>query len=118
MKLEELAGCLEKLGNPTRLAIVRLLIKAGPDGMTVGELQGHLAIPASTLSHHILFLVTSSLIQQERDGRMVRCKVNLPLIDDIIQALMAECCAGVDAVGTGGGAAPACSARPRRKAQS
>lgn len=118
MKLEELAGCLEKLGNPTRLAIVRLLIKAGPNGMTVGELQGHLAIPASTLSHHILFLVTASLIRQERDGRMVRCKVNLPLIEDIIQALMAECCVGVDPVGSEDGGASACGARGRRRARS
>jgi DNA-binding transcriptional ArsR family regulator len=119
MKLEELAFCLEKLGNPTRLAIVRLLIKAGPNGLSVGELQSHLKIPASTLSHHILFLVTASLVRQEREGRMVRCKVNLPIINDIIQALMAECCVGVDPVAAGGeeGRSPGCVTRPRRKAE-
>jgi ArsR family transcriptional regulator, arsenate/arsenite/antimonite-responsive transcriptional repressor len=100
MQLEELAGYLEKMGNPTRLAIVRLLIKAGPEGMSVGALQGHLGIPASTLSHHLLFLATSSLIRQEREGRVVRCTVNLELLNALVQALMAECCSGVDVAGT------------------
>lgn len=101
MRLEELAGYLEKLGNPTRLGIIRLLIKAGPEGMSVGSLQGHLGIPASTLSHHLLFLVTASLIRQEREGRVVRCKVNLQLLDDMVRALMAECCVGIDEPGEG-----------------
>src|SRR4051794_32687711 len=105
MELDKLAGCLEKMGNPTRLAIVRLLIKAGPDGMSVGELQNHLGIPASTLSHHILFLVTASLILQEREGRVTRCKVNMPLLNEMVRALMAECCVGnvVDLTGNQGG---------------
>jgi DNA-binding transcriptional ArsR family regulator len=101
MELERLAGCLEKMGNPTRLAIVRMLIKAGPKGMSVGELQAHLGIPASTLSHHILFLVTASLILQEREGRVTRCKVNMPLLNEIVTALVAECCVGNGVVATG-----------------
>ncbi len=47
------ARCLEKLGNPTRLEVFRLLVKAGPDGLAVGEIQEHLSIPPSTLSHHL-----------------------------------------------------------------
>lgn len=99
MKLDELAGYLEKMGNPTRLGIVRVLIKAGPVGMSVGALQAHLGIPASTLSHHLLFLATSSLIRQEKEGRVVRCTANLELLKELVQALMAECCSGVDALG-------------------
>lgn len=110
MKLEELAGYLEKMGNPTRLAIVRLLIKAGPEGMSVGALQAHLGIPASTLSHHLLFLSTSSLIRQEREGRMVRCTANLELLNALVQALMAECCAGVDPVDEAAGGDGCCPA--------
>jgi ArsR family transcriptional regulator, arsenate/arsenite/antimonite-responsive transcriptional repressor len=117
MKLEELAGYLEKMGNPTRLAIVRLLIKAGHEGMSVGELQNHLGIPASTLSHHILFLVTAALIQQEREGRVVRCRVNLQLLNDVIGALMAECCAGVHPAEAGDADAPSACAAQRGKAE-
>jgi ArsR family transcriptional regulator len=97
VELERLADCLEKLGNPTRLAIFRLLVRAGHDGMAVGELQAELGVPPSTLSHHILFLVTVGLVRQEREGRVLRCKPNFDLMNAIVKALTAECCAGVSA---------------------
>jgi ArsR family transcriptional regulator, arsenate/arsenite/antimonite-responsive transcriptional repressor len=95
MRLEELAACLEKLGNPTRLAVFRLLVRAGHAGMPVGELQSRLRVPASTLSHHILFLITVGLIKQEREGRVLRCKPNFDRMHAVVKALTAECCAGV-----------------------
>jgi ArsR family transcriptional regulator, arsenate/arsenite/antimonite-responsive transcriptional repressor len=96
MELDELASCLEKLGNATRLAIFRLLVRAGPDGLPVGEVKRRLGIPPSTLSHHILFLVTARLIRQEREGRILRCKANYPRMNEIVESLKAECCADVD----------------------
>ena len=95
MELGQLAACLEKLGNPTRLAIFRLLVRAGQDGMAVGELQSRLNVAPSTLSHHILFLVTVGLVKQEREGRVLRCKPNFDLMNAIVKALTAECCVGV-----------------------
>ena len=53
MNLNQAARCLEKLGNPIRLEVFRLLVKAGGEGLPVGEIQDHLGIPASTLSHHL-----------------------------------------------------------------
>src|SRR5690348_9693905 len=94
MEIDELANCLERLGNPTRLAIFRLLVKAAPHGLPVGEIQSRLRIPGSTLSHHILFLVGSGLIHQEREGRVLRCKANIALMQEIVAALTAECCVG------------------------
>jgi DNA-binding transcriptional ArsR family regulator len=95
MELDKLASCLEKLGNPTRLAVFRLLVRAGRGGLAVGELQARLGVPPSTLSHHILFLVSVGLVMQEREGRVLRCKPNYDLMNAIIKALTAECCAGV-----------------------
>lgn len=95
MEIEQLAACLEKLGNPTRLAIFRLLVRAGQHGMAVGELQSRLNVAPSTLSHHILFLVTVGLVRQEREGRVLRCKPNFDLMNAIVKALTAQCCAGV-----------------------
>lgn len=95
MEIEQLAACLEKLGNPTRLAIFRLLVRAGQAGMAVGELQSRLNVAPSTLSHHILFLVTVGLVKQEREGRVLRCKPNFDLMNAIVKALTAQCCAGV-----------------------
>ncbi len=97
MELDHAARCLEKLGHPTRLRIIRLLVRAGPDGLSVGGVQEHLGIPASTLSHHILHLVSARLIAQERRGRILRCTANYPLLDSVVALLTEECCAGLTA---------------------
>jgi DNA-binding transcriptional ArsR family regulator len=89
------ARCLEKLGNPTRLEIFRLLVRAGPAGASVGEIQDRLGIPGSTLSHHISHLVNAGLVGQEREGRVLRCTPNLDLMDRLIGFLTEECCAGI-----------------------
>ncbi len=97
MEPEHAARCLDKLGNATRLEIFRLLVRAGPAGLAVGEIQEHLEIPGSTLSHHVSHLVNVGLVNQERQGRVLRCTPSLTLIDEVIRFLTEECCAGVGA---------------------
>ncbi|MEO3431474.1 metalloregulator ArsR/SmtB family transcription factor [Pelagibius sp. CAU 1746] len=92
MNLNQAARCLEKLGSPTRLEIFRLLVRAGRDGLSVGEIQDHLGIPASTLSHHIGHLVSAGLVEQQREGRQLICKPDFALMDGLIDFLTAECC--------------------------
>jgi DNA-binding transcriptional ArsR family regulator len=91
------ARCLEKLGNVTRLEIFRLLVRAGPAGLAVGEIQEHLDIPGSTLSHHVSHLVNAGLLHQQREGRVLRCTPNFTLINEVIRFLTDECCVGVGA---------------------
>ena len=67
MKIDEAAARLEALGNPTRLKIYRMLVRAGDPGLSVGKLQTRLSIPASTLSHHLKTLIIVGLVTQERD---------------------------------------------------
>jgi len=95
MEIDELALCLEKLAHPNRLEIFRLLVRAGPDGLSVGDIQRHLGIPASTLTHHIAQLVSAGLVRQTREGRVLRCTADYGRMDDIMGALTAECCSGV-----------------------
>ena len=95
MEHNHAARCLEKLGNATRLEIFRLLVRAGPSGLAVGEIQQHLDIPGSTLSHHISHLVNAGLVSQERQGRVLRCTPNFNLINQVIRFLTEECCAGL-----------------------
>ena len=90
------ADIMSQLGNGTRLEITRLLVRAGKNGLRVGELQQKLDIPASTLSHHINALKSVKLISQERQSNLLVCRVNYPVIDSIVAFLTAECCAGVD----------------------
>ncbi len=97
MEHSKAARCLEKLGNATRLEIFRLLVRAGPAGLAVGEIQEHLDIPGSTLSHHVSHLVNAGLVHQQREGRVLRCTPNFTLIDEVIRFLTDECCAGVGA---------------------
>ncbi len=89
------ARCLEKLGNPTRLEIFRLLVRAGPAGAPVGEIQDRLGIPGSTLSHHIAQLVNAGLVHQDREGRVLRCTPNFKMMGDLLGFLSEECCRGV-----------------------
>ncbi|MDO2421329.1 helix-turn-helix domain-containing protein (plasmid) [Klebsiella pneumoniae] len=59
MDLNTAANALRELGHPTRLSIYRELVRAGHEGLPVGELQKHLEIPASTLSHHLSALISA-----------------------------------------------------------
>ena len=95
MKLERAAKCLTELGNPARLSAVRLLVQAGPEGLPVKDIQSHLGVPQSTLSHHLAHLISAGLISQTREGRMLRCRVNYRTIKEVLDFLMKDCCAGV-----------------------
>lgn len=97
METNRAARCLETLGHPTRLEAFRLLIKAGPEGLPVGEVMAHLDIPASTLSHHIALLVRAGLVEQRREGRVLRCIASFRLMDELVGFLADECCRGVAA---------------------
>jgi len=83
---------LSELGHGTRLSIFRLLVKAKPSGLTVGEIQAHLEVPGSTLSHHIGRLISAGLIRQHREGRILRCFAELQSLDELMAYLTAECC--------------------------
>ncbi len=92
MKLDHAASALKELGHPTRLSIFKLLVKAGGEGLPVGEIQEQLSIPNSTLSHHIAKLVSVDLIKQQRDGRTLYCIPQYQSLYELIHFLQDECC--------------------------
>lgn len=94
MKLETAAEILGELGNPTRLSILRLLVRAGDEGLPVGEIQERIGIPASTLSHHISRLVRVELIEQRRDGRILQCVPRFDVLRGALNYVTEECCRG------------------------
>ncbi|RWB02960.1 MAG: ArsR family transcriptional regulator [Mesorhizobium sp.] len=93
MELEKAAAQLEALGNPTRLQLYRILVRAGDDGLAVGSVQEKLDIPSSTLSHHLKRLVDTGLVTQERQATTLICRANYPGMNALIGYLADECCA-------------------------
>ena len=90
------ARCLSELGNLTRLDIYRLLVRAGLEGLNVGEIQARLDIPASTLAFHLRGLVTAGLVTQRKSGRETVCRANHGRLNLVIDFLREKCCAGFD----------------------
>jgi DNA-binding transcriptional ArsR family regulator len=96
MKIDEAAARLEALGNPTRLKIYRMLVRAGDPGLPVGKLQSRLSIPGSTLSHHLKTLIIVGLVSQEREATTLICRANYPVMRGLVEFLVAECCTEAD----------------------
>ena len=96
MEHEDAAKRLGELGNTTRLAIFRYLVKVGPDGVPVGQIQKALGVPGSTLSHHISRLVSVGLVKQDRESRTLYCTAQYTALRELIEFLQSECCAGVN----------------------
>jgi DNA-binding transcriptional ArsR family regulator len=93
MKIDDAAARLEALGNPTRLRIYRMLVRAGATGSSVGKLQSRLDLAGSTLSHHLKALVTVGLVVQERQSTTLICRANYEAMRGTLDFLVAECCA-------------------------
>jgi len=94
MNLETAAHCLAELGNLTRLDIYRLLVRAGPAGLNISEIQTRLDIPASTLAFHLHGLVGVGLVAQKKIGRAVICRAQYRQMNAVVKFLREECCKG------------------------
>lgn len=93
LSLEATAPILAELGNETRLAIVRLLVRAGDEGLTVGDIQRATGVPASTLSHHLSRLRGVGLVSRTRSGSALWCRADFERIRAVADFLIEECCA-------------------------
>jgi ArsR family transcriptional regulator, arsenate/arsenite/antimonite-responsive transcriptional repressor len=92
MKIDDAAARLEALGNPTRLRIYRMLVRAGDAGSSVGKLQTRLDLAASTLSHHLKAMMVVGLVEQQRQGTTLICRANYEVMRGIVEFLVSECC--------------------------
>lgn len=90
--LEEAAQGFAAIGSEPRLDVLLALVRAGNTGLTVGEIQQKLGIPASTLSHHLRFLAAAHLIEQTKDGRTIHNRAAFSHIAALADFLMRECC--------------------------
>jgi DNA-binding transcriptional ArsR family regulator len=93
MSPETAAACLTALGHPLRLAVWRLLVRAGPAGLPAGQVQVRLGIAASTLTHHLQVLGRAGLVQRLRSGTVLACAADFTAMRALVDYLSAECCA-------------------------
>ena len=80
------------MGSESRLAVLRALVRAGDRGLSVGEIQERLEIPASTLAHHLKFLASAGLIAQEKQGRTIISRADYDHLQALASFIMEECC--------------------------
>lgn len=93
MNLTQASRGFSAAGSEPRLEVLLKLVRAGPGGLTVGELQQGLDIPASTLAHHLRHLNDSGLIEQHKRGRQVINRADFECIRQLAEYLLDECCA-------------------------
>ena len=89
---ENAAASFAAIGSPARLAVLAALVRSGETGLTVGALQARLAMPASTLAHHLGALVRAGVVTQAKEGRTVTNRAHLDHLAALADFLLAECC--------------------------
>ena len=85
---------LASLAQEHRLALFRVLVQAGPDGMAAGALAEALGLPNSSLSFHLAHLTRAGLIDQRRDGRSLIYTANYAAMNQLVGFLTENCCGG------------------------
>jgi DNA-binding transcriptional ArsR family regulator len=91
-RVAKYADMFSAMGTEPRLRIMQLLLTAHPEGLVVGDIQGELEIPNSTLSHHLEKLRTEDLVNVQREGTFLRYTANTEALQELLQFLYAECC--------------------------
>jgi ArsR family transcriptional regulator, arsenate/arsenite/antimonite-responsive transcriptional repressor len=92
MEMKTAVAALAALAHASRLAVYRLLVQAGPDGLAVGELQARTRIPPATLTHHLHALRRAGLVDDVRDGRSIVCRADYARMDGLLAYLTENCC--------------------------
>lgn len=93
-KLAQHAAQLAALGSPVRLAVLRLVVQGDAAGTAVGELQGKLEIPWSTLSHHLEKLTSAGLLRARPDGKFIFYRADFEALRRLTDYLWEDCCKG------------------------
>lgn len=82
------------LGQPTRLSMLRLLVRHEPCGMTVGDIAQAMQCPQNTASGHLAILARAQLVNGSRNGRSVIYRVDLDGVRWLVEYLLGDCCNG------------------------
>jgi DNA-binding transcriptional ArsR family regulator len=87
-------AALAALAQEHRLAAFRLLVEAGPDGISAGDLADRLSIPRSSLSFHLNQMMQAGLILQRRESRSLIYSADYAAMSALVGFLTENCCRG------------------------
>jgi DNA-binding transcriptional ArsR family regulator len=94
MKTIEAVKALAALAQDTRLAIYRLLVQQGPEGLPAGTVAERLDVPAATLSFHMKELAHAGMVEARQEGRFVYYSANYAQMNGLLGYLTENCCQG------------------------
>ncbi|MBS0393554.1 MAG: helix-turn-helix transcriptional regulator [Proteobacteria bacterium] len=111
MKSTDVVVALGALAHEHRLAVYRLLVERGPDGLSAGDIASQVGLVPSSLTFHTQALARAGLITQRRAGRQLRYAADFSVMTGLIEYLTRNCCGGEQ------NCAPGCApAGPQRTA--
>ena len=94
MEIKSASASLAALGHETRLAIFRLLVQAGPEGVNAGLICEQLELAPATLSFHLAHLARVGLIRGRQDERFIYYAADYAAMDVLLAYLTDNCCQG------------------------
>lgn len=94
MEVNDALDALSALAHESRLAVFRLLVQAGPEGMPAGLLADRLGVPPATMSFHLAQLSRAGLVVSRREGRSIIYAADYGRMNGLVAYLTENCCRG------------------------
>jgi ArsR family transcriptional regulator len=113
MKTPRAIGALGALAHEHRLAIYRLLVQRGPEGLPAGVIGERMRLVPSSLTFHLQNLQRAGLITRRRESRQLFYAADFAAMNELVSYLTENCCAGSSAE-----CSPGCApvAKPAKRA--
>lgn len=96
MEIQTVLTAFAALSQESRLKVFRLLVQRGAEGLAAGTIASQLGITPATMSHHLEQLSQASLVSSRREGRSIIYSANYDTMQNLINFLLENCCAGKD----------------------
>jgi len=94
METEHILAALAALAQESRLAVFRLLVQAGPEGLAASKIAANLDLAPSSLSFHLKELTHAKMVVQRKAGRSLIYSANFETMNGLLGFLTENCCGG------------------------
>src|SRR6266508_3830946 len=95
MEIKTAVMALAALAQETRLAVFRLLVEAGPEGLPAGRIGEVLEVPGATLSFHLKELARAGLVSSRQEKQFIYYAVDFERMAELMSFLTQNCCKGM-----------------------